>query len=71
MSARYEHVEAEAFGDAYKAAGLHVRARERGAEFVVTETGERVEGRPSTSYRNILRAGFAEAHLQANLHSPE
>jgi GNAT superfamily N-acetyltransferase len=47
------------------------RARELGATIVVTETGERVEGRPSNSYRNILRAGFAEAYLRPNLHSPQ
>lgn len=47
------------------------RARELGAEVVVTETGERVEGRPSNSYRNILRSGFSEAYLRPNLHSPE
>ena len=47
------------------------RARERGAELVVTETGERVAGRPSGSYRNILRAGFGEAYLRPNLVSPE
>jgi len=47
------------------------RARALGADVVVTETGERVEGRPSNSYRNILRAGFAEAYLRPNLHSPQ
>ena len=47
------------------------RACELGADVVVTETGERVEGRPSSSYRNILRAGFAEAYLRPNLHSPQ
>jgi GNAT superfamily N-acetyltransferase len=46
-------------------------ARQLGADVVVTETGERVEGRPSSSYRNILRAGFAEAYLRPNLLSPE
>jgi hypothetical protein len=35
----------------------------------VTETGERVPGKPSNSYRNILRAGFAEAYLRANFMS--
>ncbi len=47
------------------------RARELGAGVVVTETGERLPGRPSSSYRNILRAGFAEAYLRPNLTSPE
>ena len=47
------------------------RARELGAGVLVTETGEQVEGRPSNSYRNILRAGFAEAYLRPNLHAPK
>jgi GNAT superfamily N-acetyltransferase len=42
------------------------RARELGATLLVTETDERVPGRPSTSYGNILRAGFREAYLRAN-----
>jgi hypothetical protein len=45
-------------------------ASEAGCSFVVTETGERVEGRPSSSYRNILRAGFEEAYLRPNYLSP-
>jgi GNAT superfamily N-acetyltransferase len=43
------------------------RAAEAGCEVVTTETGEQVEGRPSRSYRNILRAGFREAYLRPNL----
>ncbi len=46
------------------------RAGECGCSTVVTETGERVEGRPSNSYRNILRAGFEEAYLRPNYASP-
>jgi hypothetical protein len=42
-----------------------------GAHAFTTETGERVEGRPSGSYRNILRGGFAETYLRPNLLSPE
>jgi hypothetical protein len=42
------------------------RARERDCRSVTTETGERVPGRPSNSYRNILRNGFAEAYLRPN-----
>jgi hypothetical protein len=34
-----------------------------GARTIFIETGERVPGRPSTSYANILRAGFEEAYL--------
>ncbi len=34
-----------------------------GASTLFVETGERVPGRPSTSYGNILRAGFEEAYL--------
>jgi GNAT superfamily N-acetyltransferase len=47
------------------------RARELGAEAVVTETGQGIADRPSNSYRNILRAGFAEAYLRPNLLSPK
>jgi len=42
------------------------RARELGCDLVTTETGERVPDRPSSSYRNILRAGFRERHVVAN-----
>jgi GNAT superfamily N-acetyltransferase len=42
------------------------RAGELGCETVVTETGEFVDGRPSGSYRNILRAGFEEEYLRPN-----
>ncbi|HEY2717910.1 MAG TPA: hypothetical protein VGI73_16990 [Solirubrobacterales bacterium] len=37
-----------------------------GCELVFVETGERVPERPSSSYRNILRAGFEEAFLCPN-----
>lgn len=47
------------------------RARELGCTVVLTETGERVPDRPSQSYRNILRAGFAERYVVANWLSPE
>jgi GNAT superfamily N-acetyltransferase len=45
-------------------------ARAAGATRLVTETGERVEGRPDQSYRNILRAGFREAYLRPNWTAP-
>ena len=48
---------------------LHRRildAREAGCRTLFVETGERTPGRPSASYRNILRAGFAEAYLRPN-----
>jgi GNAT superfamily N-acetyltransferase len=48
---------------------LHRRIRdaaEAGCHTLFVETGERVPGRPSTSYRNILRAGFEEAYLRPN-----
>jgi GNAT superfamily N-acetyltransferase len=45
-------------------------ARKQGCSTVVTETGELQEGRPSSSYRNILRAGFREAGVQANYRAP-
>jgi hypothetical protein len=37
-----------------------------GCRTLFVETGERVPGRPSASYRNILRAGFREAYLRPN-----
>jgi GNAT superfamily N-acetyltransferase len=36
-----------------------LRARELGCRWVATETGEQQPGQASSSYRNILRAGFA------------
>jgi len=42
------------------------RAGELGCDLVVTETGERRDDRPSSSYRNILRAGFEEGAVTAN-----
>ena len=41
-------------------------AREAGCDVVVTETGERRDDLPSSSYRNILRAGFTEGAVTAN-----
>jgi len=41
-------------------------AREAGCDIVVTETGELQDDRPSSSYRNIIRAGFAEVSVTAN-----
>lgn len=46
------------------------RARELGLERLTTETGERLADRPSNSYRNILRAGFSERYVRANLLAP-
>jgi len=37
-----------------------------GCETLFVETGERIPGRPSPSYRNILAAGFEEAYLRPN-----
>jgi GNAT superfamily N-acetyltransferase len=45
-------------------------ARKQGCSTVVTETGELEEGRSSSSYRNILRAGFREAGVRANYRAP-
>jgi GNAT superfamily N-acetyltransferase len=42
-------------------------ARDLGCSLLVTETGEAVEGRPSNSYRNIVRAGFERAYVRQNL----
>jgi GNAT superfamily N-acetyltransferase len=41
-------------------------AREAGCTVVVTETGEPTEGRPSNSYRNIVRAGFEPLYVRQN-----
>jgi hypothetical protein len=43
-----------------------VDAAAAGCDTLLVETGEPVPGRPSTSYRNILRAGFKEAYLRPN-----
>ena len=48
---------------------LHRRIRDAaaaGCRTLLVETGERVPGRPSPSYRNILRAGFREAYVRPN-----
>jgi len=45
-------------------------ARQQGCSTVVTETGAMEEGRPSNSYRNIVRAGFREAGVRANYRAP-
>jgi hypothetical protein len=37
-----------------------------GARLLFAETGERAEGEPATSYRNLRRAGFEEAYLRPN-----
>jgi GNAT superfamily N-acetyltransferase len=38
---------------------------------VVTETGEAVEGKPNSSYRNIVRAGFEPVYVRQNYLSSE
>lgn len=43
-----------------------VDAAEAGCHTLLVETGEREPDRPSTSYRNILKAGFEEAYLRPN-----
>jgi GNAT superfamily N-acetyltransferase len=45
-------------------------ARRQGCTAVATETGELEDGRPSNSYRNILRAGFREAGVRPNYRAP-
>jgi hypothetical protein len=48
---------------------LHRRigdAAAAGCQTLFVETGERIPGQPSPSYRNILRAGFEEAYLRPN-----
>jgi GNAT superfamily N-acetyltransferase len=46
------------------------RAHELGLSRLVTSTGELVADRPSTSYRNIERAGFELAYVRPNWLSP-
>jgi GNAT superfamily N-acetyltransferase len=41
-------------------------ARALGCRTLVTETGEQLPGRPSDSYRNIVRFGFREAYVVAH-----
>ncbi len=56
-------------GKGAQTALLHHRIRESaalGCDVVVTETGERRNGLPSDSYRNLVRAGFAEVAVTAN-----
>ena len=42
------------------------KARELGVEVFATETGALEAGRPSNSYRNITRVGFAERYVRPN-----
>lgn len=52
---------------------LHRRitdAAATGCHTLSVKTGERTPGRPSTSYANILRAGFEEAYLRPNWQPP-
>jgi GNAT superfamily N-acetyltransferase len=56
-------------GHGCQTALLHRRicdAAEAGCHTLFVKTGERVPGRPSASYRNILSAGFEEAYLRPN-----
>jgi hypothetical protein len=41
-----------------------------GLRELATETGERLPERPSNSYRNLLRYGFAEQYVRVNYQSP-
>jgi GNAT superfamily N-acetyltransferase len=40
--------------------------REAGCETLVTETGELVDERPGSSYRNLVRAGFQARYVRQN-----
>jgi GNAT superfamily N-acetyltransferase len=42
------------------------RARDLGCRWASTETGEQRPGQPSSSYRNLRRAGFVEQFVVAN-----
>jgi GNAT superfamily N-acetyltransferase len=37
-----------------------------GCEWLVTETGEPIEGKPGNSYRNLVRAGFEPLYVRQN-----
>ncbi|HEU5062436.1 MAG TPA: GNAT family N-acetyltransferase [Solirubrobacterales bacterium] len=63
----------QARGRGCQTALLHRRicdAAAAGCHTLFVETGERVPGRPSASYRNILKAGFEEAYLRPNWQRP-
>jgi GNAT superfamily N-acetyltransferase len=63
----------EARGRGCQTALLHRRildAAAAGCHTFFVETGERAPGRPSASYRNILKAGFEEAYLRPNWRRP-
>jgi ribosomal protein S18 acetylase RimI-like enzyme len=45
-------------------------AAELGCSLVVGETGALEDGRPSNSYRNIVRAGFEPVYDRPNYRSP-
>jgi GNAT superfamily N-acetyltransferase len=45
-------------------------AAELGCSMVISETGALEEGRPSNSYRNIVRAGFEPVYDRPNYRSP-
>ena len=47
-----------------------VDAAAAGCHTLLVETGERLPDRPSSSYRNILRAGFREAYVRPNWQPP-
>ena len=52
--------------------GRRIRdALDAGCTELFTETGEGIPLKPSNSYRNILRFGFAEGYLRPNYLSPE
>jgi GNAT superfamily N-acetyltransferase len=40
--------------------------REAGCKTLVTETGEPIAGRPGSSYRNLIRAGFEAQYVRQN-----
>ena len=42
-----------------------------GCKTLVTETGEPVDGRPGSSYRNLVRAGFEPVYVRQNYLSSE
>ena len=62
----FGRIVAKGYGLPEAAAAWAGGARALGCDLLVTETGERRDDLPSSSYRNLLRAGFTEVSVRAN-----
>jgi len=64
--------EADTFAETFVRGYGWAKFSAAGCEVVLTETGEALRDKPSSSYRNIVRAGFDEEYVRPNyLSSPE